>query len=116
MTFHSGAVAPGVDTKSLLSNESKLSMEGTCNHCVFPLTEAKSIKNKTQGLTSLIYAAHHRKVKCVRQLLQSKAVDVNTEANNGHTALTAACSTGKVDCVKELIKAGACVNKENKQK
>ena len=52
-------------------------MEGTCNECVFPLTQGET---EGEGIcptdTSLTYAASKGKLSCVKELIAAGA-DVN---------------------------------------
>ena len=81
-------------------------MQGTCNECIFPLTE-----EETKGIcptdTSLGYAAAKGKLSCVKELIAA-GVDVNIGCEcHGNSALMTATRSGHPFCLIELIRAGA---------
>ena len=89
-------------------------MEGTCNECVFPLSQ-EECEDICSTDTSLVYAAGKGKLSCVKELIAAGA-DVNIGCEcHGNGALLSAAMEGRVDCLKELIKAGAKVNMQNKK-
>ena len=90
-------------------------MEGTCNECVFPLTQEEG---KRVGIcptdTSLVYASGAGKLSCVKELIAAGA-DVNAGCEcHGNGALMSATLDKHIDCIKKLIQAGADVNIRNK--
>ena len=90
-------------------------MEGTCNECVFPLTEEE---RKNEGIcptdTSLTYAASKGKLSCVKEVIAAGA-DVNSACEcHGNGPLLSDVMCGHIGCLKELISSGAKVNIQNK--
>ena len=84
-------------------------MEGTCNECVFPLTEEES-KGICPTDTSLTYAAGKGKLSCVKELVAAGA-DVNIRCEcHGNEPLYTAARNGHVDCLEELLRARVKVN------
>ena len=84
-------------------------MDGTCNKCVFPLSEKDQQDYETPGLTSVMYAASMGYEECVNDLIQAGA-DVNLVDEEEATALIYAASSGHNQCVVKLIETGADVN------
>ena len=62
---------------------------------------------KAGGFTPLWIACQKGKDRCVRMLLEQRAVDINHRASDGRTPLYAACEGGNAMCVKLLLEAGA---------
>ena len=90
-------------------------MEGTCNECVFPLTEEETESLGTCPTdTSIVYAACKGKLSCVKELIAAGA-DVNAACEcHGNNALMTATWGEHPFCIIELIRAGADVNHQNK--
>ena len=84
-------------------------MEGTCNECVFPLSEEEK-KGYCPTDTSLVYAAGKGKLSCVKELIAA-GVDVNKGCEcHGIGPLINAARNGHVNCLRELLTSGCQVN------
>ena len=65
--------------------------------------------SEADGMTLLMSAVVHGRVKCLRVLLRARADPNHRGGHTGETALMAACRNAKGDCIRELLKFGACV-------
>ena len=70
-------------------------------------------ENENENITPLITAVNNGDLDEVNVLLSSSTIDINSENNQGNTALMYACKHGHTQIVNALIEAGANINLQN---